>query len=233
MTAQSFIIIQKNLGYQFYNILLLEEALRHSSYVNEQSDKKLLDNERLEFLGDAVLNLAIGHIIMNLYPDIDEGTLSKMRASLVNEASLAEISRYLNIGAFILLGKGEAQSNGYNKQSILAGALEAILAAIYLDSGFDVSFQIIKRLFKKHIDMLDDTSIKLDYKGRLQELVQLRQGEIPRYSVIHEAGPDHDKTFTVELKTGTIKTSGLGKTKKDAEQDSARKALEIMQTNGD
>jgi len=228
MTQKHPFEMAQTLGYQFKNTLLLEEALRHSSFVNEQNDKDIKDNERFEFLGDAVLNLAIGHMLMQCYPDINEGTLSRMRASLVNESRLAQVSRTLGLGTFIRLGKGETQSNGFNKPSILANTFEALIAAIYLDDGYDTAFHIIQRLFTTHMNAIDESNTIYDYKSRLQELVQLYQAEMPHYAVIHEIGPDHDKTFTVKLEIGAIHTEGAGKNKKTAEQDAAKKALEVL-----
>ena len=136
--------IEEKLCYHFTSIDLLEEALRHSSYVNEQIDTDLRDNERLEFLGDAVLNLVIGHILMQRNPDLKEGDLSRIRANLVNEAQLARIARWVDLGSFIMLGKGEIQTQGREKNSILADTFEALLAAVYLDGGFDAAFKIIE-----------------------------------------------------------------------------------------
>lgn len=223
--------ILQNLRYQFNDNSLLEEALRHSSFVNEQPDDLLKDNERLEFLGDAVLNLVVGHLLMKRYPEIDEGALSKMRSNLVNESKLADISRTLDIGMSISLGKGEVQSNGFNKPSILADTLEALLAAIYLDGGYDKAFIIIQRLFQKHLETLETLTITYDYKSQLQEFAQLHKTQMPRYTIIQEIGPDHDKTFTVKLTIGTTSTEGIGKNKKAAEQDAAKKALEVLYKN--
>ena len=217
-----------NIGYTFKNIKILEEALRHSSFVNEQNDKTLNDNERLEFLGDAVLNLAIGHLLMTQFPAIDEGDLSKMRANLVNEIKLGEIARSLELGLFIQFGKGELQSNGHKKQSILADAFEALIAAIYLDGGYDITFHIIQSLFKEHLDSLNDLEIIVDYKSRLQEMAQVNQVQMPTYEIIREFGPDHDKTFVVQLTMGDIVTEGVGKNKKSAEQNAAGKAFKII-----
>ena len=216
------------IGYTFKNNNLLEEALSHSSFVNEQNDTALKDNERLEFLGDAVLNLAIGHLLMLQYPATDEGDLSKMRANLVNENKLGEIARSLDIGACLKLGKGELQSNGYDKQSILADALEALTAAIYLDGGYDKTFAIIQNLFKDHLDSLDDSDLIVDYKSRLQEMAQINQIQMPSYDVSREFGPDHDKTFVVQLSIGHIITEGVGKNKKAAEQHAAGKAFKLI-----
>ena len=221
--------IEKRIQYKFKDKNLLHEALRHSSYVNEIADPHLRDNERLEFLGDAVLNLTVGHILMQNYPDIKEGDLSRSRANLVNESQLAETARSFNLGAYILLGKGEIQTQGREKNSILADAFEALMAAIYLDGGFDAAYKIIEKKFQPLIEQLDTADSSYDYKSRLQEWVQVGHGVIPNYSIIREDGPDHDKTFWVALKVIDIETEGSGKSKKAAEQDAARKALELLE----
>jgi ribonuclease III len=220
--------IEQRLQYEFKEKSLLQEALRHSSYVNEIADPGLRDNERLEFLGDAVLNLIVGHILMRCYPDLKEGDLSRSRANLVNESQLAETARSVNLGEYILLGRGESQTQGREKNSILADTFEALTAAVYLDGGFDAAYKIIKKKFQPLIDQLDGFAANYDYKSQLQERVQIGYGMIPDYSIIREDGPDHDKTFWVTLKVLDIETEGNGKSKKAAEQDAARKALELL-----
>jgi len=220
--------LQEKLLYKFENNLFLDEALRHSSYVNEQTDDDLRDNERLEFLGDAVLNLAVGDLLMKHYPDAKEGDLSRMRANLVNETQLADISRTINLGSYLELGKGEIQTNGREKNSILANAFEAVMAAVYLDGGFKAAFNIIESHFSPLLASITTPAATYDYKSRLQELAQISHGEIPSYTVIHESGPDHDKTFGVQLKLKDLQTQGEGKSKKTAEQDAAQKALELL-----
>lgn len=228
-TANSLNIEQK-LGYQFHSRELLDEALRHSSYVNEQPESELRDNERFEFLGDAVLNLIVGHILMERYPDLKEGDLSRTRANLVNETHLAIMARSIDLGAGLLLGKGEIQTNGMEKNSILAGAFEALMAAVYLDGGFKAAFKIIENNFVPFLDKIHPAIDNYDYKSRLQEWVQEKHGEIPYYKVVREEGPDHAKTFWVCVKVFNIETEGTGKSKKTAEQEAARKALEILNT---
>ncbi len=220
--------IEQRLQYEFKDKNLLQEALRHSSYVNEITDPQLRDNERLEFLGDAVLNLTVGHILMRNYPDIKEGDLSRSRANLVNESQLAETARSFNLGAYILLGKGEIQTQGRDKNSILADAFEALMAAIYLDGGFDAAYKIIEKKLQPLIEQLATADNNYDYKSRLQEQVQVGHGGMPDYSIVREDGPDHDKTFWVSLKVIDIETEGSGKSKKAAEQDAARKALKLL-----
>ena len=220
--------IEKYLQYEFSNNELLHEALRHSSYVNELAQQNLQDNERLEFLGDAVLNLIVGHILMRRYPDVKEGELSRRRANLVNESQLAKMARSFELGKYIQLGKGEIQTHGREKNSILADTFEALVAAVYLDGGFDAAFRFIETNFLPLIEHLDSTINNYDYKSQLQEMVQVGHSTMPAYKIIREDGPDHDKTFWVELKVLDIETQGTGKNKKTAEQEAARKALEIL-----
>lgn len=224
--------IEKKLGYQFHSKDLLNEALRHSSFVNEQADTDLRDNERFEFLGDAVLNLVIGHILMERYPHLNEGDLSRIRANLVNETQLAMMARAIELGACLQLGKGEMQTNGREKNSILAGAFEALMAAVYLDGGFEVAFKTIENNFVPFLEQIPSAIDNSDYKSRLQERVQEKHGDIPSYQIVHEEGPDHDKTFWVSVKVFDIEMEGTGKSKKAAEQDAARKALEILNKAG-
>lgn len=219
---------QETLCYRFHNIELLEEALRHSSYVNEQLDPEMRDNERLEFLGDAVLNLVVGHLLMKSYPQMHEGELSRIRANMVNETQLAEIARTIDLGGHLLLGKGEMQSNGFEKNSLLANAMEAVIAAVFLDSGFEAAANLIEHHFKELVRSAPNLTTGQDYKSRLQEAVQSTIKKIPQYNVVQESGPDHDKTFTVSMAVGDIQARGVGKSKKTAEQDAARKGLEML-----
>ncbi len=224
--------LETNLNYTFGDRNFLSTALMHSSYVNEQGDDILEDNERLEFLGDAVLNLVIGDALMHNFPELNEGNLSRMRSNLVNETQLAEIARQLNLGFFIRLGKGENQTNGRDKNSILSDVLEAVIAAVYLDGGFDAAYKLISRHFKHLLSGVRPTRLNSDSKSLLQEYSQIHLKEIPRYKVVSEMGPDHDKTFQICLKTSDIETMGYGKSKKTAEQDAARIALEILKARG-
>ena len=217
--------VENLLRYTFADRHLLEEALRHSSFVNEAPEAGARDNERLEFLGDAVLNLAVGHILMGRYAGLNEGDLSRMRSGLVNEQQLAQLARRLDLGRHIMLGKGEAQTGGHEKSSILAGALEALVAAVYMDGGFGAAFEIVRELFQPLVCQLEHANDHVDFKSQLQELVQTRSGHMPVYKVVREEGPDHDKTFWVQLHVKEIETEGVGKSKKAAEQDAAHKAL--------
>jgi ribonuclease III len=228
MEAKDPCTVEQHLQYEFGDKDLLSTALRHSSYVNEMADQNLKDNERLEFLGDAVLNLVVGHILMRRYPDVQEGELSRSRANLVNESRLAKMARSFDLGAYIQLGKGEIQTLGREKNSILADTYEALVAAVYLDGGFDAAFRLIETNFLPLIDRFHSTADNYDYKSQLQERVQVGHGAMPDYKIIREDGPDHDKTFRVEVKVLDIATRGTGKNKKAAEQEAAREALEIL-----
>lgn len=232
MTSGDPGLLAQKIKYQFNNVCFLKNALRHSSYVNEQQ-VSLPDNERLEFLGDAVLSLVIGHILMIRYPEINEGDLSMIRSNLVNENQLANIARSIKLGKYLQLGKGELQTNGREKDSILANAFEALIAAVYLDGGFKAAFKIIEKNFSSIISSTNSSAVNHYYKTRLQELVQsTRHKVIPSYTITNEIGPDHKKTFTVRLKVGKLITEGIGTSKKMAEQDAARKTLEKISKEG-
>lgn len=228
MTHPDVSILEKNLDYTFNNRDFLEHALRHSSFVNELPDKEMQDNERLEFLGDSVLSMVISHLLMDRFPKLDEGDLSKIRSSLVNEFQLAEIARKIKLGEFIRLGKGEMQSGGHKKNSILSDTVEALLAAIYLDGGFNKIFEVIRLHFSGLFDELAFPEKNQDFKSRIQEIVQASFKSQPEYTIINETGPDHDKTFEVELVVGNISTRGTGKNKKMAEQVAAQKAVRLL-----
>jgi ribonuclease III len=219
--------LQRRLGHRFNHPDLLAEALRHSSFVNEQAGP-LRDNERLEFLGDAVLNLAIGHLLMRTYPELREGDLSRIRANMVNETQLADIARGLELGSYLQLGKGEMLTGGSDKNSLLANALEALIAAVYLDGRFEAAFRVIESRFQTLVDAALELNQGQDYKSRLQEAVQGRNREVPHYRVVEETGPDHDKTFWVAVVIGDMEARGAGKSKKLAEQEAARQALEML-----
>ena len=220
--------LEAALGYHFDNPDRLTNALCHSSFVNEQSGPSLTSNERLEFLGDAVLNLAISHLLMQQHPDLAEGELSRNRALLVNETHLAAIARELGIGPYLLLGKGEELTDGREKNSILADAMEAIIAAIYLDGGFDAAFTFVAERFRERLRNPNRSRYEIDYKSRLQERVQSIYHEVPRYRVIGTSGPDHDKTFRVQMRVADITAEGDGKSKKMAEQEAARAGMKLL-----
>jgi hypothetical protein len=222
--------LEQALGYRFEEGEKLTAALRHSSYVNEQPDTDLVSNERLEFLGDAVLNLAVSHLLMVRYPDLAEGDLSRNRANLVNENQLAEIAREIGLGPHLLLGKGEALTDGREKNSILADTTEAIIAAIYLDGGFDAAFAFVESHLHERLRTATQTHYKTDFKSKLQEFVQSVYHEVPRYKVVGEQGPDHNKIFRVRVTVAGIAAEGEGKSKKLAEQAAARAGLGLLES---
>ena len=225
--------LEEGLAYHFRDMVLLDRALTHRSFANENACPAGQDNERLEFLGDAVLDLCISDLLMRHFPEDSEGRLSKKRAACVNERSLAALARNFNLGDGLLLGKGEELSGGRAKPSLLSNAFEAVLAAIYLDGGFDEAAAFVHRFFSDLIDDGPQSVLYQDYKTLLQEACQVRFHETPRYSVVQEFGPDHDKTFDVQLDIADrITASGTGKSRKEAEQEAARKALELLHDMG-
>ncbi|MEJ5347558.1 MAG: ribonuclease III [Desulfosoma sp.] len=234
MNTRSLYHLEKLLGYQFRSVETLHQALVHRSYAHEKANSGMEDNERLEFLGDAVLSLTISHMLWMRFPEADEGSLSRMRASLVNEGSLAAIATDLGLGNLIRLGKGEEVSGGRTKPSILADAVEALLGAVYLDGGLDAAFEVVRRFFQEKLEQVtaeEDPLRRLDkdYKTQLQELTQAQKRLVPQYDVEREEGPDHDKVFYVTVTVeGKLLARGVGKSKKAAEQDAARKALSFL-----
>lgn len=222
--------LERNLSIRFGNAVLLDTALTHRSFVNENQDPPREDNERLEFLGDTVLELCVSDLLVRMHPDFSEGRLSKLRASLVNEQPLATMAESFDVGSYLLLGRGEETSGGRTKPSILANAFEAILAAVYLDRGYDEAYRFIERVFGPLLRKDSPDPLYRDYKTNLQEACQSRFRVIPRYMLLHEYGPDHDKIFHVRLTVADILTAtGTGRNKKEAEQDAARKALERIE----
>jgi ribonuclease III len=216
----------RRLGYEFKHSDLLEEAFRHSSYVNELGDIRVRDNERLEFLGDAVLDLAVSDILMEIFQEAREGDLSKFRASVVNERGLCHVARELGLGEFLLLGKGEELSGGREKPSILANTIEALFGALYLDAGFSKTREIIHRLFLRYIEEMDSGNVIDDYKSLLQEFTQQIFRSRPDYVLTSESGPPHEKSFKVAVRiNGEIVAGGEGRSKKEAEQRAAREAF--------
>jgi ribonuclease III len=219
--------VEKSVGYSFKKVGLLKRALTHKSYANENKLPAEEQNERLEFLGDAVLELAVSELLMEKYPSYSEGDLSKLRAAVVNEKQLASFARAFGLGDKLYLGKGEEQTSGREKPSLLADAVEAVLGAIYLDRGFDKAKQVIHKHYSKLLDQSADGELYKDYKTELQEKSQGLYRSIPRYRLAAETGPDHDKTFEVELTIrGELMGRGTGRSKKDAEQQAAKEALQ-------
>ncbi|MBU4371463.1 MAG: ribonuclease III [Syntrophaceae bacterium] len=222
--------LEERLGWHFADIALLDNSLTHRSFVNENAALACRDNERLEFLGDAVLELTVSDMLMRKFPDHSEGQLSKLRASVVNEQPLAELARRFGIGEHLLLGKGEEGSGGRMKSSLLANAFESVIAAMYQDGGFDRTAVFIRQLFEPLIENGDLSTIYMDYKTAAQEMCQILFREMPRYIVISETGPDHDKRFETNLVIGErVIATGTGRSKKEAEQQAARIAMEKLQ----
>lgn len=222
--------LEKRLGTRFWKRTLLKRALTHKSYANEKRWGAEGHNERLEFLGDAVLELVVSHALMEIYPKASEGELSKLRASIVNEKSLAKLARSLKLGEQLYLGKGEDLGQGREKPSLLADAYEAVLGALYLDRGFKKSFKVIRKQFDQLISELYEAPVYKDYKTELQERAQNLYKTIPKYRLVEEMGPDHDKTFKIDILIHqTIYGTGEGKSKKEAEQKAAKQALEQVE----
>ncbi len=219
--------LQKNMGYHFKNIDLLKTSLSHSSYANEMK-KTVKCNERLEFLGDAVLSIIVSDYLFKNYTHLPEGELTKLRASLVCEKNLAEYARELGVGDFLLLGKGEEMNGGRSRSSILADAFEAILAALYLDSDLETAREYVLKFVKNQLENTKEVNFK-DYKTILQEIIQQNREENVKYYLTEEFGPDHDKKFVVEVRLNSnVIGKGQGRSKKEAEQQAAKEALELM-----
>ncbi len=222
--------LEKRLGARFWDRGLLKRALTHKSYANEKRWSADFHNERLEFLGDAVMELVVSHALMEIYPKSSEGELSKFRASIVNEKSLAKLARDLKLGEQLYLGKGEELGQGREKSSLLADAYEAILGALYIDRGFRKAFKVIRNQFDGLIGDLHEDPFYRDYKTELQERAQNLYKTIPKYRLVEELGPDHDKTFRIDILIHqTIYGIGEGKSKKEAEQKAAKQALEEVE----
>ena len=219
--------LERRLGYTFTDRSWLETALTHSSYANESPHTRH-SNERLEFLGDAVLGFCAAKTICRLYPDMPEGELTRLRAELVCEASLHQVALALGLGDYIHLGKNEQCNGGRRRPSILADCVEAIIAAIYLDGGLEPAEAFIDRMILKDI-RAGHRPARTDYKTQLQELLQRSGGAAPQYTIVGESGPDHDKTFTASVALhGGASAQGGGKSKKEAEQAAAKAALEML-----
>ena len=218
---------QEKIGYEFENRNLLLQALTHSSYANEKHMRKLSDNERLEFLGDAVLEIISSDYLFDNYPELPEGELTKLRASIVCEPTLALCAAEMSLGDYLLLGKGENQTGGRNRKSILSDALEAVIGAIYLDGGFTSAKEFV---LKYILTDIEHKQLFYDSKTILQEWVQAKNGIELEYHLLEESGPDHAKNFTIEVIIGgEVMGTGSGHTKKAAEQEAAYHALLKLQ----
>ncbi len=222
--------LERGLGYVFRDKSLLENALRHSSYANENREAGLNDNERLEFLGDSILGFVVADYLFRTYTDRPEGEMTRIRADLVCEKNLAREAETIRLGDHLMLGHGEEQSGGRKRASIVSDAMESVIAAAYLDGGFEAAKGIIDRLILS--DICHGKPHNFDYKTAFQELVQRKKNQIIQYDLTDERGPDHDKEFLVDVMlNGRRVGSGRGSSKKRAEQDAARAAIEALFPN--
>jgi len=223
--------LQNTLGLQFKDPTLLEQALVHSSYINE-SPGIAISNERLEFLGDAILGFIIAEELYQRLPQSTEGEMTELRSSLVRGDALSRLAKAISLGDYLYLGKGEEASGGRRKPANLAGAMEAVIAAIFLDQGFNATRDFLLRLMAKELKKALSQGIEPDYKSQLQELIQARHQQTPTYQVLEAVGPDHDRRFSVEVRVGdTVLGRGSGKSKKLAEIEAARAALDQLPTD--
>lgn len=227
--------LEARLQYRFRDLRFLQRALVHRSFVHENPHFDQADNETLEFLGDAVLSLSVSQLLLEKFPHYNEGDLSRLRSSIVNERELAKVALDLTLGAYLLLGKGEEMTGGRNKPSLLADSLEALLAAVYLDGGMEAAIEVVKNLFSEYLEAKQFEhplkTLDKDYKTQLQELSQARIKLTPVYYLESEEGPDHDKTFHMIVTLGgRVIARGSGKSKKEAQQMAAEAALERMRS---
>ena len=219
--------LEAAIGYSFQNITLLQNALTHSSYANERWHNSLMSNERLEFLGDSILGMVVATYLYQTFPDRPEGELTRMRADMVCEQTLAAVAGRIDLGRHLLLGNGEEQGGGRTRNSILADAVESVIAASFLDGGMEAARQFIQKFILVEVPVKKLHNV--DYKTGLQELVQQKKNQVLTYTLVGESGPDHDKRFDVEVKlNGKVVGLGSGSSKKRAEQDAARAAMELL-----
>ena len=219
--------LEEAIGYRFRNISLLQNALTHSSYANEHWHNSLLSNERLEFLGDSILGMVVAEYLYRSFPDRPEGELTRMRADMVCEQTLAAAANRIGLGQHLLLGHGEEQGGGRTRNSILADAMESVIAASFLDGGMEAALQIVRTFIFVEVPV---TKLhNADYKTQLQEMVQQKKNQTLAYELVGQSGPDHDKRFDVEVSlNGVVVGFGSGSSKKRAEQDAARAAIEKL-----
>lgn len=226
--------LEKKLDLSFDNLEFFDEALTHSSYVNEREKGTGRDNEALEFLGDAVLGLVVSHHLYNLFPSRPPGHYSALKAELVNQFALARCARELSLGQYIRLGRGEQLSNGKERDSVLANALEAVIGAIFLDGGLVTAREFVLRLMAPCLEESGRRKARRDSKSLLQNITQDRFKTLPQYRVVSETGPDHKRRFEVELEiNGEVYGKGAGRSKKAAEQNAAKQALQRLEENSD
>ncbi len=221
--------LQKTLGVPFQQQELLTQALTHSSYANENPGTAPASNERLEFLGDAILGLIVAENLFLDFPAMSEGEMTRLRSILVKQETLARVAEAIDLGEYLYLGKGEESSGGREKPANLARALEALIAAVYLDHGIPVTEQFVLEILDAELRRTLYQGTIIDYKSQLQEMLQAKAQQTPVYTLIETSGPDHDKKFTVEVKLGNdILATGIGRSKKKAETEAARIALEKL-----
>ena len=221
--------LQEILGVTFNKPSLLEQAVVHSSYVNENPTLVSSHNERLEFLGDAILGFVVAEKLYQDFPTLSEGEMTKLRSALVRRDTLARVARAVRLGDFLYLGKGEEASGGRGKTANLAAALEAVIAATFLDQGATTTRNLVLRLLSEELAKVVSRGMGVDYKSQLQELMQARHQSTPTYRLVEAEGPDHDKRFTIEVMTGDVVLGrGTGRSKKLAETEAARSALERL-----
>ena len=219
--------LETAIGYRFRNIQLLQNALTHSSYANERWHNSLLSNERLEFLGDSVLGMLVAEYLYRTFPDRPEGELTRMRADMVCEHTLATVANRIGLGEHLLLGHGEERLGGRSRESILADATESVIAACFLDGGLGAAEQFVKKYILVEVPVTRPNN--MDYKTALQELVQQKKNQVLSYALVGQSGPDHDKQFDVQVSlNGAVVGSGSGRSKKRAEQMAARAAMEKL-----
>ena len=219
--------LENAIGYRFRNIQLLQNALTHSSYANERWHNSLLSNERLEFLGDSVLGMLVAEYLYKTFPDRPEGELTRMRADMVCEHTLAEVANKIGLGAHLMLGHGEERLGGRSRESILADATESVIAACFLDGGLDAAQQFVQKYILVEVPVTRLNN--MDYKTALQELVQQKKNQVISYALVGQSGPDHDKLFDVAVSlNGTVIGTGSGRSKKRAEQMAAKAAMEKL-----
>ncbi|MDD5224054.1 MAG: ribonuclease III [bacterium] len=223
--------LEEKLAYRFQSLELLETALTHDSFAHENPGQNIYPNERLEFLGDAVLGLVAGHELYRLFPQADEGTLTKMRAALVSQERLAEIARRMELGEFLNLSQGEKLAGGREKESIIAEALEAVFGAVYLDGGMEAAREKIEQILNPLISDLVQGRIGQDFKSKLQEIIQERFKKPPSYRIVSESGPSQARVFQAEvnLPDSSLSAAGTGRTKRSAEQAAAKALLEKLE----
>ncbi len=221
--------LQATLGVNFKDESLLQQALVHRSYLNENAELRLTSNERLEFLGDAVLGFVVASELYDRFPDLSEGDLTNLRATLVRGETLGQIALSLNLGEYLYVGRGEEDSGGRTRLRNLSCALEAVIGAVFVDQGFDVTRSFILNLLGDKIPLAAEDKSQVDYKSRLQHIIQSEQKITPAYRTIEEVGPDHAKVFTVEVLAGdSVLGQGSGRSKRAAEMDAARQALQEL-----